>query len=249
VLSIDLTASAVLVTGSGGGIGYAIARRFLEAGATVIAHSRRESEGLAVLARQFDRLRLVTGELTDESFVESMFAPDAQHPPIDILINNAGSFPSRPILQTSPAEFGDVVSANAGITFTCLLYAARSMRETGGGSIVNIASLNASHPGPDQSAYNSAKAAVVGLTRSAASELAASNIRVNAVSPGLVDRPGLADDWPEGVAAWRARSPLGRLGRAEDVADACVFLSSSMASWITGQELMLDGGISSNAAY
>ncbi len=123
------------------------------------------------------------------------------------------------------------------------------MKESGGGAIVNMGSTSALNPGTDHSHYNSAKAAVVMLTRSAAQELGQYNIRVNAVSPGLIARPGIEEQWPDGVARWQNQSPLGRMGEPEDVADACLFLASPAARWISGQNLVLDGGILSSMIY
>ena len=99
-----------------------------------------------------------------------------------------------------------------------------------GGAIVNVASIEALQPAAGHSHYGAAKAAVVAHTRAAALELGPSGVRVNAVAPGLIDRPGLADAWPEGVARWEAACPLGRLGQPEDVADACLFLASPAAA-------------------
>lgn len=142
-----------------------------------------------------------------------------------------------------------MIRNNTVITFSCVRAAAHSMIGRSGGSIVNIGSLNASRPGHQQAAYDSAKAGVVALTRAAAVELAPHGIRVNSVSPGLIDRPGLAEAWPTGVRGWLDRCPAGRLGDPQDIADACVFLASPLASWITGQELVVDGGISAAPDY
>ena len=249
MITIDLTGSTVLVTGAAGGLGQAIARRFSEAGATVVAHARSDSATLRALADELPGAHRVVGDLDDEDFVAGVFAPEAAHGPVHVLVNNAGSYPSRPLLDTSLTDLEAVLRSNVGITHSCTRYAARAMQAAGGGCIVNIGSLNVARPGARQAAYNSAKAAVVALTRSAAVELAAHGIRVNAVSPGLIDRPGLAAAWPEGVQSWLEHCPAGRLGSPGDIADACVFLASPLAGWITGQELIVDGGISATPAY
>ncbi|WP_240659874.1 SDR family oxidoreductase [Streptomyces sp. WAC 01529] len=113
----------------------------------------------------------------------------------------------------------------------------------GGGSITQIASIEGSRPGPGHAHYSASKAALMMFARSAALEYGAWGIRVNSVSPGLIDRPGLAEEWPEGVERWGRAAPLGRLGRPEDVGSACVFLASDAASWITGVDLVVDGGV------
>jgi NAD(P)-dependent dehydrogenase (short-subunit alcohol dehydrogenase family) len=109
--------------------------------------------------------------------------------------------------------------------------------------ITHIASIEASRPAPAHAHYAVAKAGLVMHARAAALELGPAGIRVNTVSPGLVDRPGLAEAWPEGVASWIAHAPLGRLATAEDIGDACVLLASPAASFITGQDLAVDGGM------
>ncbi|WP_314416246.1 SDR family NAD(P)-dependent oxidoreductase [Streptomyces kroppenstedtii] len=116
-------------------------------------------------------------------------------------------------------------------------------------SITHIASVEATHPAPHHAHYSASKAAVVMHARSAALEYGPYGIRVNTVSPGLIDREGLAQAWPEGVRRWEEAVPTGRLGRPEDVGDACVFLASPMASWITGHDLVVDGGISARPTW
>lgn len=116
-------------------------------------------------------------------------------------------------------------------------------------SVTHIASVEAGHPAPLHAHYAAAKAAVVMHARSAALEYGPYGIRVNTVSPGLVDRDGLEEEWPEGVRRWHAAVPTGRLGRPEDIGDACVFLASPMASWISGHDLVVDGGVSARPTW
>jgi NAD(P)-dependent dehydrogenase (short-subunit alcohol dehydrogenase family) len=118
-----------------------------------------------------------------------------------------------------------------------------------GGSITLIASVEGSRPARGHAHYAASKAGVIMLARSAALEYGSAGIRVNAVSPGLVDRDGLAGDWPSGVAAWRRAAPLGRTGTTAEIGDACVFLASPMARWITGHDLVVDGGMSAVPAW
>lgn len=118
-----------------------------------------------------------------------------------------------------------------------------------GGSIVHIASIEGSRPAVGHAHYSASKAGLIMFARSAALEYGARGIRVNTVSPGLIDRPGLDRDWPEGVARWHAAAPLRRLGCPEDIGDACVFLASPSASWITGHDLVVDGGVSAHPTW
>jgi NAD(P)-dependent dehydrogenase (short-subunit alcohol dehydrogenase family) len=122
-------------------------------------------------------------------------------------------------------------------------------RQETGGAIVNITSIEAENPAPGHSHYNAAKAGVLMHTRAAAGELARHGIRVNAVAPGLLWRDGIEQAWPEGVARWQAAAPLRRLGTAEDVADACLFLASPAARWITGASLTVDGGVMTSQIF
>jgi NAD(P)-dependent dehydrogenase (short-subunit alcohol dehydrogenase family) len=117
------------------------------------------------------------------------------------------------------------------------------------GAIVNVASIEGTHVAPLHAHYNAAKAAVLMYTRAAAREFGQHNIRVNAVSPGLIWRHGLDLAWPDGVQRYTRAAPLGRLGTADDVADACLFLVSDGARWITGAELVVDGGVLTNTVY
>ena len=118
-----------------------------------------------------------------------------------------------------------------------------------GAAIVNIASIEASNVAPLHSHYIAAKAGVVMYTKAAAREFGPQNIRVNVVSPGLIWKEGLDEAWPDGVTRYRLAAPLGRLGSAADVADAVLFLASDAARWITGTELVVDGGVLTNTTY
>lgn len=251
---LDLTGKTALVTGASQGIGASIARRFSAAGARVAVHFRgseeaanavadsiREAGGTAVVVQAELSGSQGAGRLIDD--VITTFGR------LDICVNNAGSFPNRPMLEISEAEWREMYGSNVDSCFFCTQAAARHMQSAGGGAIVNIASIAALAPGPDHAHYNSAKAAVVMLTRSAAQELGRYNVRVNAVSPGLIARPGIEQQWPDGVARWQSSAPLERLGEPDDVARACLFLASDAARWITGHNLVVDGGVMSSNIY
>ncbi len=166
------------------------------------------------------------------------------------LVNNAGVQPVRELPGMTAAEWRAVLDANLTSVFACTQAAAEVMRaQDGGGSITHIASVEARQPAPAHAHYASSKAAVVMHARAAALEYGRHGIRVNSVSPGLVAREGLEEAWPEGVRRWRTAAPAGRLGRPEDVGDACVFLASPLASWITGHDLVVDGGVSAHPTW
>lgn len=245
---LDLTGKVALVTGASQGIGASIARRLSEAGASVTIHYRSNDTAANALAREMNKAGgkaiAVQGDLANTESVDALVSKTIDaFGALDIAVNNAGSFPNRSLLDMTFEEWQAMYADNVETAFLGTQAAAREMKKAGGGAIVNIASIAATVPGPDHSHYNSAKAAVVMLTRSAAQELGPFGIRVNAVSPGLIARPGIEEEWPEGVARWEAKAPLARLGQPEDVADACLFLASPAARWITGHNLLVDGGI------
>ena len=251
---LNLSGSVAIVTGASQGIGAGIARRLAEAGAAVVVHYRGnadEAAGIvAGIAAAGGNAASVQADLCNPAAVKDVVAEAvARFGRLDILVNNAGMFPTRSLLDMTPGEWRDMYESVVATTMLCTQAAAREMQSTGNGAIVNIASIGAIHPAPDHSHYNSAKAAVVMFTKSAALELGRFGIRVNAVSPGLIARPGIEEQWPDGVARWNAKALLGRLGQPEDVADACLFLASPAARWITGHNLVVDGGVTSSAVY
>jgi NAD(P)-dependent dehydrogenase (short-subunit alcohol dehydrogenase family) len=147
-------------------------------------------------------------------------------------------------------EWDRVIDNNMRTTFLCTQAAAQQMIAQGhGGAIINIASIEGESPAPMHSHYNAAKGGILMHTAAAAQELGSHTIRVNAVSPGLIWRPGLDEDWPDGVSRYQKSAPLGRLGLPSDVADACLFLASPAARWITGINLRVDGGVLTSQTY
>lgn len=252
---LDLTGRVALVTGAGAGIGTGIAQRLAEAGAHVAIHYHRSDEGAREVAE-----RISTAGRTAHAFRADLTRAEevrdlcervaaAMGTP-DLLVNNAGTYPLGSILDTPADDWQAVVAANLTTVHLVTQAVARGLRDASrGGAVVNIASIEASNVAPAHSHYAAAKAGVVMYTKSAARELGPLGIRVNAVSPGLIWRPGLDEAWPQGVEAYEAAAPLDRLGRFDDVADACLFLLSSAARWITGVELVVDGGVLTSRAY
>ncbi|WP_413761255.1 SDR family NAD(P)-dependent oxidoreductase [Streptomyces sp. MMBL 11-3] len=253
-----LDGQVALVTGAGGGIGRGIALGFAAAGAAVAVHFRT-NEGAArdVVARitgSGGRAVALRADLTVESECHRVVreAADWGGGTLTALVNNAGVQPVQELPGMTAADWRAVVDTNVSSVFACTQAAAEVMRGPGGGlvrSITHIASVEATHPAPLHAHYCASKAAVVMHARAAALEYGPHGIRVNTVSPGLIDREGLAQAWPEGVRRWREAAPTGRLGRPQDVADACVFLASPMASWITGHDLVVDGGVSARPTW
>ena len=252
---LDLRGHTALVTGAGAGIGTGIAERFAEAGARVVIHYHRSAQAAHELEARIGSAggcAIAAGaDLTKAAEVERLFDDAARRIGTpDVLVNNAGTYPLAPILDMPVEEWEQVIASNLTSVHLVTQSFARRLRGAGrGGAIVNIASIEASNVAPAHSHYAAAKAGVVMYTRAAARELGPLGVRVNAVSPGLIWRSGLEDAWPEGVMRYRLAAPLGRLGRDADVADACLFLASPASRWVTGVELVVDGGVLTNRAY
>ena len=234
-----------VITGASGGIGTQLARAFAADGHDLVLQFRRDQDSVAALATELrthgTHVEELRAELTTPDGITTVFdhVPDGRR--LDVLVNNAGAYPSREFLETSPRDWQDVMELNVIAPFECIRAAVARMTE--GGSIINIASI-AGHRAPaDQAAYGASKAALLSLTRTAALALGDRGIRVNAISPGLVRRQGIEVDWPDGVERWRRRSPLGRLVEPAQVAELCLFLAGPAATMITGQEYVVDGGV------
>ena len=231
----------LLVTGGGSGLGEAVARAADAQGYRVgvldidAEAARRVADGLQ------NGVALVA----DVRDAEKVATALQQLERIDVVVNNAGVLRTGPLIDHDPEDFRWVVDINLTSVFVVGQAAARLMREAGGGSIVNIASINGIHPSPSCGAYTAAKAGVMGLTQQMAIEWGEFGIRVNAIAPGFIDAgmstPFYAND---AVRAKRSRAvPLGRLGTAADVAQAALFLASDAAAYISGETLTVDGGV------
>jgi len=237
---LDLTGKVILVTGAGGGIGGGIAHRLREAGATVVAHTRSSP---VPGSHETIHADLTTLDGPASAVARVMSA----HGRIDGLVNNAGIQPIAPFAELSDEDWLEMIDTN--LTAVHRMTQATAAAMTGRGSIVHIASIEGRHPTPVHGHYATAKAGVIMHARAAALAYGRRGIRVNSVSPGLIDRPGLQDDWPEGVERWRVAAPLVRLGTPEDIGDACVFLCSDLSRWVTGVDLVVDGGVLTNPTW
>ncbi len=242
-----LTGKRALVTGSKDGIGFAIAKRLVQAGAEVILHARSASS--EVDAAKIKLAKLVKGEIltvfgdfADPNSCRSIFEfLKKENKPIDILVNNAAIQPVCALADMGPSEVSQMLEINLQIPIMMTRYFAEYT--DGGGSILNICSIEGLTPALDHGHYASSKAGLIHFTKAAALELGSKRIRVNSICPGLTARPNLENEWPEGVQSWLAKVPLQRLGTGEDIANAAVFLVSDAASFITGANLVVDGGM------
>lgn len=243
------------MTGASGNIGCAIAKRLATAGATVILHFRHGRESAEAATAQIiaggGRAVAMQADLASEAAVSRLFSElDERGLLPDCVVNNAAAQPVQALPDMSLADWKEMMASNLDSAFLVSRAAANSMRKRNvSGSIVNIASIEGLDPASGHGHYATTKAGLIMFTRACALEYGPSHIRVNAVSPGLIDRDGLAEDWPEGVSRWHDRAPLGRVGVPNDVADAVLFLVSPAARWITGANLVVDGGMSAQSKW
>ena len=241
---ISFAGKVAVITGAAGDIGGATARRFFDAGANMVLADVR-GDAVEEFARSLDpsgdRIAAIAHDARVSADSDAMAALAAQRfGGADILVTAAGLFPQDDVTATSDEQWRDVL----GINLDGVLYASRAMIPVlaDGGSMVHIASV-AGHRGSRQHAhYATAKAGVLGLTRSLAQELAPRNIRVNAVSPGIIDTPMVNDLMRGKGDTILAGTPLARMGTPDEVAGVIAFLASDLASFVTGETVHVNGG-------
>jgi len=244
----DIAGRAALVTGGTSGLGRAIALGFARAGARVFAGSRDPAR-VEAAAAELRGIRPDCGALVlDVADPESVRAVvnhvREEAGCIDILVNAAGITHRQPSMDCSLEDWERVLRVNLTGTFLCCQAAARAMRESGGGSIINIASLSSRIGLAHVAAYGASKAAVMQLTQSLGSDWAQHGIRVNAIAPGVFPTPlnrALIEGTPRG--AWFLHhTPMKRFGRPDELVGAAIFLASPASSYVTGETLVVDGG-------
>ena len=236
-----------LVTGAGSGIGAAIARRFGEEGAKVVVADLNE-EAAREVAEEIDKAGgtalAVQQDVSDRVSVEkSVELAVEKFGRLDVAVNNAGiTGDLAPTADYSLEGWDKVIAVNLSGVFYGMKYQIPAMLRSGGGSIVNIASILGSVAARDSAGYNAAKHSVVGLTKTAALEYSKDGIRVNAIGPGYIDTPLLKALDKEVYDGLVGLHPIGRLGRPEEVAELALWLASDKASFVTGSYHLVDGG-------
>jgi 3-oxoacyl-[acyl-carrier protein] reductase len=238
----------VIVTGAGSGFGAGIARRFAEEGAKLVVNDLNAAGGARVAAEV--RGEFVQADVSrDADWARLVQAAQQKFGRLDVVVNNAGwSHRKKPYLEVTEAEFDKVYAVNVKSIFLSARHAVPVFRDQGGGCLVNIASTGGIRPRPGLAVYNSSKAAVILMSKAMAAEFGPSKIRVNCVNPVFSPDTGLSADFaggaltPEVKAAYLATIPLGRFSTPGDIANACLFLASDEASFVSGVCIEVDGG-------
>ena len=242
--TIDLTGRTAFVTGSTRGIGLAIARSLHGAGAKVAVVGRDLQRARAVAAELGDRTIGVACDVARADQVEpAIAAVESALGPIDILVNNAGLTRDNILLRLTDADWDTVLDANLKGAFHTMRATIKGMMKRRSGRIINITSIVGLTGNKGQSNYAASKAGLVGLTKSIAKEYASRNILVNCIAPGFIETDMTHALPDEARATLLEEIALGRLGRPEDVAGTVLFLASDLAGYITGQVLVVDGGM------
>lgn len=256
---LDLSGKTAIVTGGSRGIGFGIVYRLAEAGASVMIASLNEDEMIKA-EQEFSgknwKIKTVKTDVSKETDVKNMVkAALDSFGSVDILVNNAGIFPSVPISEMNKEDFEKVISVNLEGVFLCTKYVSEQMiSQKKGGKIINITSIDALHPSSVGLAhYDASKHGVWGFTKNAALELAPHQIWINAVAPGAIATPGVQEmqqktsgkpvDMSKVLEDFLKKIPMHRMGEPDDIGKVVLFLASEMSSYMTGAQIVVDGGV------
>jgi len=250
-MNLSFGNKVALVTGAASGLGLATAKAFAEAGASVVLadwHEEAAQSAAKELANKGHKTLAVRCDVSDDAQVEAMVKQTvATFGRLDAAYNNAGvQNVLAETADTTQEDYDRVMGINLRGVWSCMKFELQQMRKQGSGTIVNCSSLGGLVGGAERGIYHAAKHGVLGFTKSAALEYAARGIRINAICPGLIWTP-MADQMVAGgqgeiLEAMKKSVPMGRYGRAEEIADVVLWLSSDAASYVTGQSISVDGG-------
>jgi 3-oxoacyl-[acyl-carrier protein] reductase len=235
----SLEGRKALVTGASRGIGRAIALELSRAGAELVLGYRSGADEAEAVAQEAGA-RAVQADVSDPEEAKRLVEEAGE---LDILVNNAGLTRDGLVARMPDADWRDVIETNLSSVFYTCRAAARGMMRRKAGSIVNVSSIVGVHGNPGQTNYGASKAGIIGLTKSLARELGSRNVRANVVAPGYVNTRLTTVLPEEAQQAMLVNTPLGRLGEPEDIAGAVRFLCSDEAAFITGEVLLVDGGL------
>jgi 3-oxoacyl-[acyl-carrier protein] reductase len=244
----DFSDKVVIVTGGSRGIGRAIALAFGKQGATVVVNYNSSADAATAV---LDEIKASGGDgqvyqcdVSDDEQVSAMIkAINKEYGKIDVLVNNAGTTKDNVIMMLKPRDFDQVINTNLRSAWLCSRAVSRPMMKKRTGRIINITSVVGINGNGGQTNYAASKAGMIGLTKSLAKELATRNVTVNAVAPGFIATDMTADLGDDVKDTALSHIPLGRMGDPDDVAQAVLFLASDDAAYITGQVLVVDGGM------
>ncbi|HKG93262.1 MAG TPA: 3-oxoacyl-[acyl-carrier-protein] reductase [Gemmatimonadaceae bacterium] len=243
-MRVDLTGKVALVTGSTRGIGRAIATTLAGCGARVAVVGRDAGKAEEVAVAVGGEARGFACDVADTASVAKLIGDvETAFGAVDILVNNAGLTRDNLLLRIKDDDWDAVLDANLRGAFAAIRAASRGMMKRRWGRIINISSVVGIMGNKGQANYAASKAGLIGLTKSVAQELASRNILANAIAPGFIETDMTAAMTPEARQGMSAMIPLERLGRPEDIAAAVAFLASEHAAYITGQVIIVDGGL------
>ena len=243
-MRIDLTGRTAIVTGSTRGIGRSIASALAESGAQVAVVGRDQARAAAVASEVGGGAAGFGCDVGDTAAVAQLVADvEREFGGVDILVNNAGLTRDNLVMRLSDADWDAVMNANLRGAFAAIRAVSRGMMKKRAGRIINMASVVGLNGNKGQANYAASKAGLIALTKSVAKELGSRNILVNAIAPGFIETEMTDAMTPEARASLNGLIPLARLGKPSDIASMVVFLASDHASYITGQVLVVDGGM------
>lgn len=252
---LNLKGKTAIVTGGAKGIGQGVAYRLAEAGAKVLVADLDETAAQATAKEFTDKgwtAAAIKTDVSNEEDVKKMIATcKDQFSSVDILVNNAGIYPPAPVAEMTEEQFEKVMHVNLRSVFLTTKHAAEVMKPQGGGKIINITSIDALHPSMVGLAhYDASKHGEWGFTKNSALELAEYKIWVNAIAPGGISTPGVAamsqgasaEQMAASTKAFMAKIPMHRMGEPDEIGTVALFLASDMSAYMTGEQIVVDGG-------